>query len=274
MPYKARKEKLTNIRIIKHHLSPEEQFIYIVPIADTHIGRGFNEQTFLGYRDWILSKSNAFTVLIGDILDCPSIHAKNSEMWEQTLTPKKARDKAEELFKPLAPRILGVVSGNHEERIRKETDIYVLQELLIKIGCSEYIFDPQMLVVGITLGRNSSSGGNTPYRFNILLQHGWGGARRTGGQVNKAEELSAVVRNADVYLIAHEHNLFMSRYDSAEINNSADFCTQFRQVFVGCGGFQDYSGFQKRIARRMPNIGAPRIRLEGKDGRKDIHVDI
>jgi len=42
---------------------------YLIPLSDLHIGAGFNERKFRGYRDWILQRDNAFCVVLGDVTD-------------------------------------------------------------------------------------------------------------------------------------------------------------------------------------------------------------
>ncbi len=54
---------------------------------------------------------------------------------------------------------------------------------------------------------------------------------------------------------------------TAEVNLNVNIVDS---LFIGCGGFKDYDGFLVSIGRRPPDIGSPRIRLDGT--RKDIHV--
>jgi len=275
---------VTKIPIVTHVLSAEFQAVYIIPLTDEQIGNpGFYEELFLGYRKWILERPNAFVLLPGDLYEEPVVGNKASNFWEMHLTPRRAKNKAKSLLKPLADegRILGAVSGNHEFRAYKATGhdpMYdTLSELNLPVEGKNSIFDPDALVIRITFdGINKH--GNESFVYKIYMSHGWGGARRTGAHVNKTEEMAAVVTNADVYVIGHEHTLYDSRWDSAYIpDRPANECIPIRQVFVGCGTFCRYTKFQKRIQRRLPNLGAPRIRLEGVSGgkvHKDIHCSI
>jgi hypothetical protein len=280
---------ITRIPIVTYTLDPKWESVYIIPLADEQIGDpGFYEELFLGYRKWILGRPNAFTLLVGDLYEQPVRNNKASDYWDIHLMPKEAVKKARELLKPLAEegRILGGIDGNHEYRAYLATGESPMQNLLDKLGLpvegKNSVYDPEALVVKIAFGEDKSHGKQPSYRhfiYKIYFSHGWGGARKTGGQVNKTEELAAVVTNADVYILGHEHTLFVTRWDSGFIPDSlsATECKPMRQVFVGAGTFCRYSKFQKRIQRRLPNLGAPRIRLEGISGHKshkDCHVSI
>ncbi len=253
--------------------------IYIVPIYDMQVGdSGFDEKLFLGYRDWILSKPNVFTYLGGDNLNCQVKGNKASEIWDEAFMPAKARKKLVELLKPLADdgRILGAIDGNHEYRVWVNTGESPTVSVLEKIGVPAEWYDPDELIIRIAFKPTKD---RENIVFNIYAVHGWGGARKSGGHVNKIEELQLVVNNADVYTVGHEHSLTYTRGDVAYIPTSllAPHPQLQRSVFVGCGTFCRLTKFQKRIQRRIPNIGAPRIRLGTKQRHghrieKDIHV--
>jgi hypothetical protein len=288
-PLRNRALSVTKIPIVTHILPAEFDAVYVVPLSDEQIGDpGFDEQLFVGYREWILERENAYCLFPGDMFENPMHGQKASNVFDMHLTPSKAMTKAKELIQPLADagRILGAVDGNHEFRTMAISDYSPLERVLSECGLptsgNESIYDPEAMVIRIAFGQNKSAGGPKDYRrfvYKIYMSHGWGGARRTGAHVNKTEELAAVVTNADVYIIGHEHTLYCSRWDSAVVpdNLRSTNCQQVRQLFIGGGTFCRYTKFQKRVQRRLPNLGAPRIRLEGVSGHrahKDIHVGI
>ena len=278
---------VTKIPIVTHVLSAEFPAVYILPLSDMQIGSPeFYESLFLSYRQWILDRPNAFVLLPGDVFEQPVRGNRASDYWDMHLKPSEAIRKAESLFSPLAKegRILGAVDGNHEFRAYLATDASPLVTLLDKLGLPvngvASIHDPESIVIRIVFeGDDRVRQKKARFVYHIYMSHGWGGARRTGAHVNKTEELAAVVTNADVYILGHEHTLYDSRWDSAYIppNANATVCKPVRQIFVGAGTFCRYTKFQKRVQRRLPNLGAPRIRLEGVSGlkgHKDIHVSI
>jgi hypothetical protein len=276
---------ITNIPIVTHYLSPKFDHIYVVPLSDWQVGEWeFDEDALRGYIDWIMERKNAFTILPGDIFSQHTVGNKASNFYDMALTPKESRDKIRDLLKPLidAKKILAAIPGNHESRAYRLTGHDPLMELLQEMGFpvegKKPLYAPKAVAIRIIFGTDKSQG-NRGFTYKIYMTHGWGGARRTGAHVNKTEELASVVTNADVYLIGHEHTLYSSRWDNATIPDSgnASECKHVRQLFVGAGTFCRYTDFQKGIQRRLPNIGAPRIRFEGSSGHrthKDIHVSI
>jgi len=277
----SKNEAVIPIPIVTHRLSSQFKSIYIIPLSDMQIGNpGFNEKAFIGYRDWILEHENAFAIFPGDNRETPTMGNKASDYWDMALTPAQADKKCTELIRPLADagRCLGFVDGNHEYRAYVATGESPNKKMVEALGLPIKLWNQDSIVIRVAFGTDINKKGSR-FVYNIYMTHGWGGARRTGAQVNKTEELAAVVTNADVYVIGHEHTLYDSRWDSAFVPNSlsAKTCKKIRQVFVGAGTFCEYTKFQNRIQRRLPNIGAPRIRLEGVCGHKshrDIHVSI
>ena len=91
---------VTTIPIVTHQLSPDFPAVYVIPLADEQIGDpGFYEELFIGYRDWILERPNAFALLPGDLFEQPVRGNKASDYWNIHLTPDKAKKKAKELLK-------------------------------------------------------------------------------------------------------------------------------------------------------------------------------
>ena len=239
---------------------------HLIPIGDTHLGlKEFRDDKFLSYREWILKRENVVVYLLGDIFETPINRAITCDepITPNGMTVSETVAYAYELFAPIRDRIVAVVMGNHELRSARLSGGDALGTLVMKLGLED-VYDAEQVLVQLKVGK---------IKYSIVGTHGWGGARKTGGQVNKIEEMTNIVADADVYLTGHEHTLFLSRYDIDLVKqtNGAEI-VELRQMFLGCGCFVDYTRFQKRIARRKPNIGSPRIRFNGT--RRDVHASI
>jgi hypothetical protein len=235
--------------------------MYLIPIADSQIGdKAFAEEPLRRYVTWI-KENSAAVILIGDIFDTPKKGGKATDVWEIALSPTESMDRALDIFQPIAGNILAAQEGNHCERMYHEFGRTPTQEFIARLGLPESIIADKGLILHLEIGA---------VRYSTFSLHGWGGARTTGGQINKVEALADVVKDADVYLTGHEHTMFCTRWDS-DLTKSGD-TEPLRQLFVGVGGFCWYTKFQEGIARRMPNVGAPRIRFNGE--RRDVHVSI
>jgi len=250
----------------KHH------DICIVPLADLHIGcEEFREDVLSEHIRFIEETPEAYAVLLGDLVEA-GIRASKSDIWKQRLNPQQQVEECIRLLMPIKDKILGLVMGNHEWRIYDSTGIDVCSILWqnLELPMGAYGRDGLMLRVYLTRHRTLVN------PFYIYLTHGWGGARKTGGQINKAEELGIAI-HADLYLVAHEHTVFTSRHDYRMPHSRAKGgLTMVEKVFVGCGCFVDYTGiggYLVRIGRRPPNLGAPKIWLSLPSGHgKKIRV--
>lgn len=249
----------------------EHEVVYIIPMGDFHVGTtGFAYDKFAGYRDWILARRNAYVVLLGDLIEATVRHSKG-DIWEQDISPGRQIDQVTALLKPLKNRILGMVMGNHERRIYDQTGFEPMSILCHKLGLPEGVYGRDALRLDLYI---PFSGRKRP--FYVFLTHGWGGARKTGGQLNKLEDLGDVI-HADVYIVGHEHKLIQGR-DDYLMPVSGGKWSIHRKNYVQSGCFADYAslgGYLVRIGRKPPDIGAPRIRLQFKHARaKDVHVSI
>ncbi len=235
---------------------------YQIPLADTQIGeKEFAEEKLRGYVDWIRGRKNVSVPFVGDMFEVPKKNSKATDVWADRLSPKKSMDLAYEIFAPIADKIDGGVVGNHENRMYQEFGRHPMEELFTRLGLPESTLAPygEGLLLAVNLN-------GINYVSHML--HGWGGARTTGGQVNKTEQLGDVVRDADCYITGHEHTLHVTRWDSYMASTG-----EYRkQYFINAGCFSYYTPFQESIARRMPNVGAVRIRFNGD--KRDIHVSI
>ena len=237
--------------------------IHVMPMGDHHIGlREFAPDKFMGYRQWILDHPGTKVILMGDIFETPinTSRVQDEPQAPNGMTVHQTIAYGYDLFAPIRDNIIGIVEGNHDYRASRLTGGSALSMLIAKLDLED-VYDPDQILVRINVD-------DTIYQ--IMAQHGWGGARKTGGQMNKMEEMSNIIGDADAYLTGHEHTLFMSRWDKDIVQGND--VIELRQVYVGCGCFCGLTRFQKRIARRKPNIGAPRLRLDSK--RRDLHVSI
>ena len=250
--------------------------IFFVPICDCQIGNpAFAQEALQGYTDWILKTPGAVVALMGDMLETPISGGKTSDVFD-SMNPDEAMDLAIELFTPIKDRIIAVVEGNHENRVRRTSGLHLSKQLLQALGMGKVqirdIYDPYAIVVRVHVGKSPHSTAKNPRAlcYNLFLTHGYGGSRFVGGQVNKIEYGALPIPNCDAYIFGHEHSLTYSRPDALVIPATGKHTTRMRRVCVGGGCFCAWSSFQKGRVLRLPNVGAPRLRLSGI--KRDLHV--
>lgn len=253
--------------------------IYLVPIADTHIGAtNADWDTIRGYIDWIKEKDNAFTILNGDMMNC-AWKESTSELYEDLITPDDAYSQLRVLLEPIKDKILMITRGGHEYSIFQRVGADYSARLALDLGDIPY--RPDGGLVGIRLSKNKHT-----LVFWVYATHGWGGARTIGAKVKKAEDL-ALVAEADIYIISHDHTQNVHRLNKVVPPRSRvsftrpTYWKKSRQLLVNTGGFLDYSGYIQRKGYVPQDIGTPRIRLEIKQTAKgnlgyyrDIHASV
>ena len=188
---------------------------------------------------WILECENAFTVLNGDLLDL-SIMDSVGDVYGAEFQPRDQLWRVRDVFRPLAQegRILGVTSGNHEERIYKKTGIDVMEWLADYWGVRER-YDPDGVLLKIRFGKRPNG---KPQVYTAYFTHGTGGGRTKGGKINKLDAMKDIVL-ADVYAIGHVHwmTAYQDVYYIPDLRNNT--LTTKKRTYVCSGAYLDYGGY-------------------------------
>ncbi|HCL78929.1 MAG TPA: hypothetical protein DIC53_03055 [Synergistaceae bacterium] len=242
-------------------LGEEVESAEILPLSDFHIGDpGFNERALKDYLAYILGGENRFILLNGDILN-NATKASVSDIYAETMQPRRQIEHAADLLAPVADRILGIVSGNHERRTDKESGISPVEILAEKLNVPYFGIEA---LLKIRLGKNIHW--RQTY-YTLYATHGWGGGRLRGGKVNNLERLKNIVL-CDVYVMAHTHGQvsFPSVIYVPETKNDA--VTERVMWFINSGSFLDRGeGYAAAKGYEPQVLGCPIIELSGK-GRK------
>ena len=77
---------------------------------------------------------------MGDLLDCGTKTSIGASSYEQNLTPNEQLNYIVDIFKDYAPQIDGVVMGNHEYRILKESGIDVTEQFCRQLGLKYLLY--------------------------------------------------------------------------------------------------------------------------------------
>ncbi len=258
------------LHVVKHDLGVETECAYIIPLSDLHIGSHFNEDKFLGYREWIMTRDNAYCVINGDVLEMVTRNSIGN-IYEQ-LRPKQQKEIAIKFLRPLAEagKILAYLDGNHEQRVAKDSDEYVGEYICGMLGIPS-IYNPDGIYMFLSLGYDSNKGRSNRLIYTVFMLHGWTGARTIGGKANNLSSLAQIV-DAEIYISSHTHQkvAFPMRKPFPDVNRKR--LIYKKQMFVSAGSFLDWEGYSVRRGYQPVSLGSPRIRLDGR--RRDVHVSI
>jgi predicted phosphodiesterase len=238
---------------------------YLLPLSDLHIGDPhFNESKFLQLRDWIAGQDKTDVILVGDILNCAT-KASKSDIYGERLNPQEAKRKAVEILEPIRHKIKGMVWGNHERRVYRESGIDVCEDVADRLGV-EYAREGIVLVHKF---KPYETKGNICYV--TYATHGFGGGRTKGSKTNVVDKLSSIVQ-ADIYICGHTHfaTAFKDSFFIPDLR--ANRIQRVTRTYVSAGSFLDYGGYSEDMGLPPAKLGTPRIRLDGR--KKNCHVSI
>lgn len=268
--------KIINADLRKH------DFVYLIPLSDLHWDEPESDhEAIKGYVDWIAEHENAYIILNGDLVTAPT-PASAASIYEAAepggtiVFPSldQCANELEELFSPIANRILGACSGGHEfKHLFRVTGSDWTYNLMRRLG-REHIYARDggaLLIKTKALNRRDHS------FFSTIYTHGWGSARTRGAKLRKLEYLAQGM-DADIYVLSHDHTQNLAR-DNYLVPQWDSTWHVHRKLLVSSGAFRGYAGYPFRSGYQPSDLGTPRIRLGKRleeDGtvRKDIHASI
>lgn len=194
------------MKVIKVNLNDERDDkldeIRIIPIADAHIG---DKTASLKKLKEVIKKieeePNTYTIINGDLCNV-ALKTSKSDVYSDQMSPMEQINTLIELLEPIKDKILVMSSGNHENRIIKDTSIDVLDLASRELGIHDR-YSNSWWYLYLRFGEKDQ-GRKAPMTYVITGYHGSGGGRRSGGKINRLEEMSQVVI-ADLYIMSHTH---------------------------------------------------------------------
>jgi len=267
-------------------LKTNRNHIYVVPLGDLHVGSLHftkkSEEKLRGYVKWIKNTPGAYTVLMGDLINCATLGSP-SNPFEQNMDLSEQIETVVELLKPIKHKILGAISGNHESRLEGYAGYNPTISICDRLGVYYLGYDG---VIIFRLGCHSSKKGkqrNPRATFSGYFHHTTGGGSTIGGKINRVDKLRDIVVDADFYCGAHNHLLGCVHTAVRRINPTKGTVDELRQMIIDTGGYLSYDGSYANKKQLPPlKLGSPRIRLAVKrkksNGKeivtKDIHVSL
>jgi hypothetical protein len=211
------------------------------------------------YLDYALQKGQ-YVIGMGDYLDCATRTSVGSAIYENKINPQEQMEEMIEILRPIANagRLIGLLTGNHEERIYNATGFEPTQ-LMCKALKVPYLGGASYLLLKV---------GKQVYKTYVV--HGRSGARLPQTKLLACRRL-ADIATADLYMMGHVHSLETNA--SIYFDSEKGKRIQYTRHFVITGSFLDYENSYAETMCLVPSrTGAPRITLESET--KDIHVSL
>ena len=237
------------MKIIKVNLNDECGEIIdkltIIPIADVHIGDKLSNLKLLKeVLERIKKEKHTYTIINGDLCNMALKNSK-SDVYSDSLSPMEQVLKATELLEGIKDKILVLGSGNHEDRIAKETNIDVTRLIAKQLGIEDRYADAWWYLY-LTFGKDKKG---RPITYGITGLHGYGGGRKSGGKINRLEDMSQVVI-ADLYIMSHTHKpistkncIYIPYYQSKTLTKEEMYYLMTNSFLESDGGYAEKMGF-------------------------------
>jgi len=196
------------------HTSRSDVF-KIIPIGDSHIGNiGFYRERLIEDVKRIAEDDNAYTVLMGDICESITIADKRFDprsidkryhVTDLSHLIRRQLEDAVDYLAPLKGKVLGVLAGNHEEKIRLTAYYDVSLELARELNAPYLGYDGFIRLNFIRRTPNSTKQNSRCVEtIDIYANHGHGGGRRNGSKVNVLDDASNIF-DCDIVYMGHGH---------------------------------------------------------------------
>ena len=182
-------------------LSKDYTELRIIVLSDLHYGNPYcSVKHFLRTVDFIRSNADCYCFLNGDMCES-SIRTSKGDIFQQVGTPRQQRDWVIEQLLPIQHKILGVTTGNHEERINRETSMDISADIASALGVP---YRAEGMLFKLSFGDGNSYHTGKPFVFWHYMSHGYGGARTRSAKAVKVERMSTWI-HADFYTMSHDH---------------------------------------------------------------------
>jgi hypothetical protein len=203
------------VKVITRHIDHDSRsdIFRIYAFGDLHLGNAnANDMALRILVKQIAADDHALWVGMGDYCDFINIH---DPRWDPRDLPgwlmggeqladiaRTEGDYIAAILKPIKDKCLGLIAGNHEEKIlqHSENDVYAKLVERLADGKNEHRLDHRGI---ISLIFSRQGGGSQT--VTLYCTHGSAGGRTQGGAAASLDRLLAQVDNVDVVLTAHLH---------------------------------------------------------------------
>ena len=243
-------------------LRPREDLAQIIPICDLHVGHpGFKESIFEKVAEYILN-NNVWWFGGGDLFENAAISRYATS---ECMNTREQRHKLQEMLKPLASKCIGLIDGNHEERLlNKQGDLYI--EILAEVIGVPYLGQELNLIV------SSPKRTYKVYGFHSKI------ASKTPGLAQNVNErdIEKWLGDTDVLFRFHNHyrDVQIVRFMTIDATNLVRVWHD--RAFVLGGSAMDRARYLTNKAQRPAKLGFAGIELDMRYNKeraiKEIYV--
>ena len=246
------------MKVIKRELSTNINKLTIIPISDVHIGdKTANLKAFKEVLERIKNEPNTYAIVNGDICNF-ALKTSKSDVYEG-LSPMTEMLEATKYLEEIREKLLIISSGNHEDRLIKETNVDPLFIISKQLGLED-IYCPSWWYLYLSFG-NTNKG--RPALYTLTGYHGSGSSQTTGAKANKVKKMSQVVL-ADIYLMSHVHEPIQTKGVIFTPDYQHKSIVKKEMYYCISNAFVEYEGsYAEKMGLIPSNNGITEIELDG-----------
>ncbi len=182
-------------------LDPNLTEVNVIVLSDLHYGNPYcSVKHFKRTVDFIKDNDNCFCFLNGDLCEAVTKLSKG-DVYTQKITPQGQRDDVIIMLDSIKDKILGVTTGNHEQRIYNETGVDLTKDIAEALDVP---YRAEGMLYKLAFGDCNNRTKGKPYVFWSYISHGYGGARTKSAKAVKVERMATWI-HADYYAQSHDH---------------------------------------------------------------------
>ena len=242
----------------------------VYTLADLHIGDPHSIPAEVTRR--VRQAENdpqGLVILNGDLMNT-ALRNSVSDVYGEMLSPMQQLHELIELLRPIRDKIIGVTTGNHENRLYRNDGIDIM-----RLACRELGIEEKYAPDGVLIFLRFGTRGNEQHRKEnrnprewsaIYTTHGSGGGRKEGAKAIRLADMAATVdADCDVHSHTHLPMIMKQRFFRADASNCC--AKPVEKLFVNTGAALDYGGYGQAQEFKPASVSTPVIRLDAKDKR-------
>lgn len=178
--------------------SDERLNIPFIGLGDFHYGaKTCNVKKLKEIVKWV-QNNKAYWVGMGDYMECATKASPGSGVYEQVMSPEDQISDLVGLLKPISSYCMGLVKGNHEERVYKAVGIDPVQSMARDLAVPCLGWEGFGMVV-----RDKTHGAG----YSWYAVHSYTGNKSAGLALNWTEREIDKWCDADIVLRGHSHDM-------------------------------------------------------------------
>ena len=250
------------LNIKELEVRPNKKYSEVIFCGDWHYGaRECDVDRIKRMLDYCL-KTKTYIFLMGDLIESGLKNSVGASVYRQIHNPQKQMEKVISFLEPLAEKklILGILEGNHERRIEKETGISITKII------SNFLHVPYLRSACWNLWKVGKES------YTIYALHGSSGSRFIYTKLKALVDISHSF-NADLMAMGHVHEIDDDSQIVQEVDKTRKIVIENKKFLILTGHYLRYdNSYVQEKGYPISKMGSPKIKFFSE--KHDIHTSM